>query len=269
MILNLAVNARDAMPNGGRLTIALRNVELDEALPPASTRGRRPGPYVLLAVSDTGVGMNAETQSHMFEPFFTTKEVGKGTGLGLATVYGIVKQSGGYIAVESELGPRSHLRHVPAPRGRRGGASAGRAAPERRRGGTETILLVEDEEAVRALVREILEGAGYRVLAAASGAEALLRSGDHDGPIHLMITDVVMPGMSGPQLAGRIADLRPRLRILYTSGHADDALAPLGVLERGHAFMQKPLTPDDLIGRVREVLDGPAPETVSTWKEGA
>ena len=256
VIMNLAVNGRDAMLGGGQLTITLRNVELDEAFG-RDHPGAKVGPHVLLAVSDTGVGMSPETQSHLFEPFFTTKEVGKGTGLGLATVYGIVKQSDGYIAVRSELG-RGSTFEVYLPRLEevaRMPRSERAAVPPL---GTETVLLVEDEEAVRRLVQEILESAGYRVLAAASGPEALQRSRDHKGPIQLMVTDVVMPGMSGPQLADLIAATRPDLRILYTSGHTDDAL---GGLPPGRAFVQKPLTPDVLADRVRDILDGPSPGT--------
>jgi len=255
VILNLAVNARDAMPGGGRLTIALRNVTLDEGFA-RDHPGAKFGPHVLLAVSDTGVGMSPETQSHVFEPFFTTKEVGKGTGLGLATVYGIVKQSDGYIAVRSELG-RGSTFEVYLPRVEEAALplrSERAFTPSR---GSETVLLVEDEEAVRNLMREILDSAGYVVLAAASGAEAMRRSRDHAGPIHLLITDVVMPGMSGPQLASQIAAERPGMRILYTSGYPDDALGPHGGLPPGTAFVQKPLTPDDLADRVREVLDAP------------
>ena len=254
VVMNLAVNARDAMPRGGRLTIALRNVELDEAFV-RDHPGAKPGPHVLLAVSDTGVGMSPETQSHLFEPFFTTKEVGRGTGLGLATVYGIVKQSDGYIAVRSDIGRGSTFevflpRVEDAPRPTR---VARAPTPSR---GSETILLVEDEGAVRRLMQEILTSAGYRVLPAANGAEAMHISRDHDGEIHLLMTDVVMPGMSGPQLASRIAATRPSTRILYTSGYTDDALGPHGVLEPGRAFLQKPLLPDDLAERVRELLDG-------------
>jgi PAS domain S-box-containing protein len=253
VILNLVVNARDAMPGGGRLTLSLQNVELDEAFV-REHPGAKTGPYVLLAVSDTGIGMTLEIQSHVFEPFFTTKEVGKGTGLGLATVYGIVKQSDGYITVRSELG-RGSTFVVYLPRVKEAPRSARVERPLSPTRGTETVLLVEDEEAVRRLVQEILEAAGYVVLAAASGAEAMERSRKHEGPIHLMMTDVVMPGMSGPQLASRIATARPAMRVLYTSGYPDDALGPHGELAPGTAFLQKPLTPDALADRVREVLD--------------
>ncbi|HSB60893.1 MAG TPA: PAS domain S-box protein, partial [Vicinamibacteria bacterium] len=257
VIVNLALNARDAMPRGGRLTIGLRNVEVGEGFV-REHPGARPGPSVVLAVCDTGAGMSPETQSHVFEPFFTTKEVGKGTGLGLATVYGIVKQSGGYIGVQSELG-RGSTFEIYLPRVEEALDGRPEGAPVQVPRGAETILLVEDEEAVRGLVREILEGAGYRVLEAASGDDALQLSGDHAGPIHLMVTDVVMPGMSGPQLVRRMADSRPDMRILYASGYTDDALGPHGVLKPGVAFIQKPWSPDLLAARVREVLDEPGP----------
>jgi signal transduction histidine kinase len=258
VILNLAVNARDAMAGGGRLILRLRNVVLDETFV-RDHPGARSGPHVLLSVSDTGIGMSPETQSHLFEPFFTTKEVGKGTGLGLATVYGIVKQSGGYITVTSAPGSGSTFEiYLPqaegAPSNTRGERLAGPA------GGHETILLVEDDEPVRNLVREILESAGYRVISARSGEEALMRSRDHDGPLQLLITDVVMPGMNGPRLAREMVSARKGLRVLFTSGHPEDALPPLESLNAGQAFLHKPLAADVLTSRVREVLDGPLPE---------
>jgi len=268
MILNLCVNARDAMPDGGRLTVRTANVDLDEA---AARRwsDARPGPYVMLEVSDTGGGMDAETRSRLFEPFFTTKEQGKGTGLGLSTVYGTVKQSGGHISVESELGrgsiftvylprvakpavvapePRRPLEAPPAPR------PAGETQLTPGRG--ETILLVEDAQRVRAVVREILEMSGYAVLEARHGAEALEVGNRHAGPIHLLVTDVVMPLMSGRKLAQRLATLRPALKVLYMSGYTDDAIVRHGVLASGIAFLSKPFTPDALALKVREVLDG-------------
>jgi PAS domain S-box-containing protein len=267
MILNLCVNARDAMPDGGRLTVRTTNVDLDEA---AARRwsDAKPGPYVMLEVSDTGGGMDAKTRSRLFEPFFTTKEQGKGTGLGLSTVYGTVKQSGGHISVESEPG-RGSIFTVYLPRV----AKPAVVAPERRRpveapaprpagetqltpGRGETILLVEDAQRVRAVVREILEMSGYAVLEARHGAEALEVSNRHAGPIHLLVTDVVMPQMSGRELAQRLATLRPDVKVLYMSGYTDDAIVRHGVLASGIAFLSKPFTPDALALKVREVLDG-------------
>jgi signal transduction histidine kinase len=259
VIVNLVVNARDAMPQGGRITITLGNADLDESFV-REHPGARPGPHVRLSVEDTGVGMSEETREHLFEPFFTTKEVGRGTGLGLATVYGIVKQSGGYIGVRSGLGQGSTFEiYLPRVEGAAHPLRSQRPLVSSR--GSETVLLVEDEEAVRNLVSEILQAAGYLVLAATSGAEALKRSREHQGPIHLLMTDVVMPRMSGPQLAKEIVALRPDVRILYTSGYPDDALGPLGGLPPGTAFVPKPLSPDDLADRVREVLDRPAAPT--------
>jgi PAS domain S-box-containing protein len=271
MILNLCVNARDAMPDGGRLTVRTANVELDEA---AARRwsDAKPGAYVMLEVSDTGGGMDADTRSHLFEPFFTTKEQGKGTGLGLSTVYGTVKQSGGHISVESEPGHGSsfcvYLPRVAAPAGlppdpRRTGESpaapAGTPGEARLAAGRgETILLVEDAQRVRAVVREILEMSGYAVLEARHGAEALEVSHQTAGPIHLLVTDVVMPQMSGRELAQRLATLRPDLKVLYMSGYTDDAIVRHGVLAAGIAFLSKPFTPDALALKVREVLDGVA-----------
>ena len=238
---------------GGRLTLDLRNVELDQEFL-RKHPGAKAGPHVRLAVSDTGVGMSPEVQSHVFEPFFTTKEVGKGTGLGLATVYGIVKQSEGYIAVRSEPGRGATFEvYLPRLEGAALPSRVERVPPPPR--GTETVLLVEDEPAVRSLMREILTAAGYAVLEAASGAEALERSRDHEGEVHLLMTDVVMPGMSGPELARHITSTRPGLRILFISGHTNDDLGLQEVLGPGRAFLQKPLTPDHLAARVREILD--------------
>ena len=254
VLLNLAVNARDAMPRGGRLTIETANVFLTEEY---SERHHRlpPGQYVLLAVSDTGVGMDEATQKHLFEPFFTTKEVGKGTGLGLATVYGIVKQSGGYIWVYSEPGHGTTVKvYLPRVSGAAEPLPVAAATPELRRG-SETVLLVEDAPPVRSLARKSLESYGYTVLEAADGPAALELSAGHARGIDILVTDVVMPGMSGRELAERLAPARPAMRVLYTSGYTDDAMVRQGVLRAGVAFLQKPFIPETLARKVREVLD--------------
>jgi PAS domain S-box-containing protein len=256
VLLNLVVNARDAMPQGGKLFIETANVEVDES----DTLRRpmvEPGAYVRLSVSDTGVGMDKETQAQIFEPFFTTKEPGKGTGLGLAMVYGIVKQSGGYIWVYSEPGqgttfkiylPRIAEPHPPA---------AGVETARRPLGGQETILLVEDEEAVRRLMALSLREQGYTLLEAGGGEEALQVGSQHAGLIHLLVTDVVMPGMNGQQLAERLAGAQPQLKVLYMSGYTEGIIAQHGILAPQVAFLQKPFSPDRLALRVREVLDSP------------
>ncbi len=254
VIMNLAVNARDAMPEGGKLTIETANAALDEGLARHSPYVR-PGPYVLLAVSDTGIGMDAETQVHIFEPFFTTKELGKGTGLGLATVYGVVKQSGGYIWVYSEPGKGTTFKVylprvdevVPAAR-----VDARSALSSQ---GWETILLVEDEEPLRALTGGLLVESGYNVLVADSGAQALELAERHEGPIHLLLTDVVMLGMSGLRLAEKLVAARPETRVLYMSGYADRAIDRHGILAPGTLLLQKPYARDSLIRKVREALD--------------
>ncbi len=254
VIMNLAVNARDAMPQGGRLIVETADIDLDDEYVRRHV-GARPGPHVMLAVSDTGTGIPHEIQPQIFEPFFTTKEQGKGTGLGLATVYGIVKQSGGYIEVDTEPGqgttfriylPRLDAEAAPVDRITRPAAAAG---------GTETILLVEDEEGVRELARDILRTSGYTVLEARNGPEALLLCERHQGPLDMLLTDVVMPRMSGRELAERLAPLRPDLSVLYMSGYTDDAVIRHGVLGAGTAFLQKPFTPAALVLRVRETLD--------------
>ena len=256
VIMNLVVNARDAMPKGGRLTVETINVDLD------STYARdhvsvKPGPYVMLAVSDTGMGMSPETVAHIFEPFFTTKESGQGTGLGLSTVYGIVKQSGGYIWVYSEPGKGTTFK-VYLPRVQEVAESKPEATkiPAMRRG-SETVLLVEDENAVRELTSMILKANGYLVLPAQDAQEAERFSRDHSGEIHLLLTDLMMPGVSGRELARRITARHPRARVLYMSGYTDNVLAQGGVLEDGVSFLQKPFTPASLAQKVRDVLDNP------------
>jgi len=254
VIMNLAVNARDAMPQGGRLVLETANVDLDDEYVRRHV-GARPGPHVMLAVSDTGTGVPREIHAQIFEPFFTTKEQGKGTGLGLATVYGIVKQSGGYIELDSELGQGTTFR-IYLPRLDAEVAPVDQSArPVVPAGGTETILLVEDEEGVRELARDILRASGYTVLEARNGAEALLLCERHQGPLDMLLTDVVMPRMSGRELAERLAPLRPDLSVLYMSGYTDDAVIRHGVLGAGTAFLQKPFTPAALVLRVRETLD--------------
>jgi PAS domain S-box-containing protein len=254
VIINLAVNARDAMPEGGKLTIETANVDLD------GTYARRhagvlPGPYVMVAVSDTGIGMNAETLAHMFEPFFTTKEKGKGTGLGLATVYGIVKQSVGYTAVYSEPGHGSTFKvYLPRVEEAVTEAPSGSRNPELVKG-SETVLVAEDEEGVRSLVCETLESLGYKVLEAREPGEALTIVEQYTEPIHLLLTDVVMPHMSGKELANRLATTRPEAKVLYMSGYTDNAVFIHGVLESGRFFLQKPFAPGALLRKVREVLD--------------
>ncbi len=256
VLLNLSVNARDAMPQGGKLTIETTDVYLDE-----DYVGRhaavRAGHYVVLAVSDTGCGMDAATQARIFEPFFTTKEVGKGTGLGLSTVYGIVKQSGGNVYVYSEVGHgttfKVYLPRVDQPAAELSAGPVETAQPL----GCETVLLVEDEEMVRHLAKEILQENGYQVLEAQHGRAALYIAEQHQGPIHLMLSDVVMPQMSGRALAEQLGQLRREVKVLYMSGYTDDAIVHHGVLDEGMAFIEKPFSPAALARKVREVLDTP------------
>jgi PAS domain S-box-containing protein len=253
VLMNLAVNARDAMPNGGSLTVETANEDLDES-GAASHPGFRPGRFVRLSVSDTGLGMDEETRRHLFEPFYTTKPLGRGTGLGLSSVYGIVQQSGGWIWVQSKPteGAAFHiyLPRVDAP------LEASSAVPEepRETAGHGTILLVEDQENVRRLAASVLESFGYCVLKAANGQEALALSASYAAPIHLLLTDVVMPGLSGTELAGQVASLRPGIRVLFVSGYTDSVIAQHGLLGEDQAFLQKPFTPPALAARVREVL---------------
>ena len=256
IIMNLAVNARDAMTDGGKLLIETRNVELDETYSDKHVAAR-PGSYVMLAVTDSGTGMDAATQEHVFEPFFTTKPEGEGTGLGLSTVYGIVKQSGGAIDLYSEQGFGTSVK-VYLPRVDQ--AAVLEAAKEHREslGGWETILLAEDDEAVRQLVQKTLERCGYRLLIAAGGAEALKLAKAHTGPIQLLITDMVMPKMGGTDLARRVAKLRPEVAVLYMSGYTDASLQHGGTLDADMEFMQKPFSPAALKQKVREILDSRA-----------
>jgi two-component system, cell cycle sensor histidine kinase and response regulator CckA len=257
VIMNMAVNARDAMPQGGRLTVETSAVDLDEAYA-RHHAGVMPGPHVLLVVSDTGSGMDAETLAHMFEPFFTTKETG--TGLGLATVYGIVKQNGGHIWVYSEPGCGTTFKTYLPVAADHAPAEPPAGAPANPPHGFETILLVEDELAVRDLAREFLEQAGYRVLEAAGGAEALEIARSHSGQIHLLMTDVVMPAIGGRELAQQLLELRPQMKVLYMSGYTDDTIIERGILDRGVVLLQKPFTRRGLAQKVRELL-GPVPAT--------
>ena len=252
VVLNLVVNARDAMPQGGRIAVRAESVQLD-AHQPDNSPPAPPGPYVHLAVADTGSGLTADARAHLFEPFFTTKELGKGTGLGLATVYGIVKQNGGFIYVDSAVDQGTTVRiYLPPASGPI--ASEQPVAAVAPGGGSETILLVEDEAAVRQFARRALEASGYVVLVAPDGVEALALAERHAAPIHVLLTDVVMPGMAGPELARRLAARRPTLRVLFCSGYTDDATVLDGVREAGTPFLQKPFTPEDLIQKVRDVL---------------
>ena len=253
VIVNLAVNARDAMPRGGTLRIETGNVELDEAYARRHP-GASPGRFVVLAITDTGHGMDAAVKARIFEPFFTTKEPGKGTGLGLATVFGIVKQSGGSISVDSAPGQGTTFK-VYLPRVDEAVDQAVTPGAPTVARGSETILLVEDDHEVRALARETLEGNGYVVISAASPAEALRLASSHPGRIHLLVTDVVLPQLSGRGLAERLTSDHRDLRVLYMSGYTDDAMMRHGVLEEGTAFLQKPFTPSALLTKVRERLD--------------
>ncbi|MFB3826217.1 MAG: ATP-binding protein [Bryobacteraceae bacterium] len=253
VVMNLAVNARDAMPDGGALTLETRNVVLDKTYA-ATHLAVTPGPYVLIAVSDTGVGMDAQTRARLFEPFFTTKAQGRGTGLGLSIVFGIVKQSGGNVEVYSEPGKGTSVKvylpraDQPAIREMPGGH------PEAQRG-SETILLVEDDEMVRGLVRQTLEREGYKLLDAAAPEQALRIARDYREPIHLMITDVIMPRLNGRELAGKMSGLRPQMRVLFMSGYTDNAVVANGVLDSEMPFIQKPFTPAALAQKVRQVLE--------------
>jgi len=251
-IVNLAVNSRDAMPVGGRLTVETCNVHLDENYA-RSHVGVKAGEFVMIAVSDNGTGMDAATRQHIFEPFFTTKEKGKGTGLGLATVYGIVKQAGGDIWVYSELGQGTTFK-LYFPRVLEESAETGAVEPARPAQSLETVLVVEDEQSVRDLTVKMLQKLGYRILTAASGAEAIEISRTHPGPIHLLLTDVVMPNMSGRQLADALRPHRPDMKVLFLSGYTEDTIVHHGVLDQGVQFLPKPFSREVLAKKLRDVL---------------
>jgi two-component system cell cycle sensor histidine kinase/response regulator CckA len=252
VIMNLVVNARDAMPEGGTVKITTANVELDAPATDDEVRG--PQPFVMLAVTDTGTGMDDETKRRLFEPFFTTKEVGKGTGLGLATVYGIVQQSNGSIAVSTAVGKGATFTiHLPRV-DQSADAAPTDEQPATTLQGTETVLLVEDDSPLRTLAQTILRSNGYRVLTAANRDEALAFCRSFGGEIHLMVTDVVMPGMRGSEFSGVLADIRPQMRTLYMSGYTDDTITRRGVLIEGVSFLQKPFTAQNLLRKVKQVL---------------
>jgi CheY-like chemotaxis protein len=255
VFMNLLANARDAMPDGGRLAIQT----MSAAISPGSLAEHPevvPGPYILLVVRDTGTGIDEQTRVHLFEPFFTTKGPGKGTGLGLPTVYGIVKQSGGWIWVSSELSKGTTFT-IYLPRIEAEAASVAEKPPAAAKGGNDqTVLVVEDQDAVRRLATAILKSAGYRVLSAADGSEALALEAQHQGPIDLALTDVVLPGMTGKQLADRLKVVRPEIKVLFTSGYPRDVIADRGVVDRDVAYLAKPYSPDELAAKVREVLGG-------------
>jgi signal transduction histidine kinase len=253
ILLNLVVNARDAMPEGGRIDIATANVELDEeyARTHAATSA---GPHVMLSVSDTGVGMSRETQKHLFEPFFTTKDLGKGTGLGLSTVYGIVKQSGGWIWVYSEEGKGTTFK-IYLPRVDEKAEPSLPAAHSNGNGGSETILLVEDEPTVREVAARVLRRSGYTVVEALNGADALSKCKEPGSRFDLIVTDIVMPEMGGLELAKRVKETQPFAGILFTSGYTEEAVQRRSFLEPGAAFLEKPFTPAHLAQRARQVLD--------------
>jgi PAS domain S-box-containing protein len=262
VLVNMAINARDAMPDGGRIVIETLNTYLDEGYA-AHHAGMKAGHYVLLEVTDTGVGMTQQVMQHIFEPFFTTKGAGVGTGLGLSTVYGIVTQAGGWIWVYSEPGRGSSFKvYLPAAGGTPQPLAAPVSAAETLRG-TETVLVVEDQPEVRKLTLAMLEGQGYRLLEAANGSEALSLCRQYPDPIHLLVTDVVMPGMTGRELARLLVAIRPSLKTLYTSGYPANVIAHEGVLDPDVAYLPKPFSPAQLAAKVRDVLLEPAPENGS------
>jgi CheY-like chemotaxis protein len=257
--MNLAVDARDAMPDGGKMIVKTAKIELDEDHTNPHPINMTPGPYVMLVVSDTGVGMDAETRSHIFEPFFTTKAMGKGTGLGLSIVYGIVEQSGGHIQVESAPGQGATFKiYLPQVEQADQSAPSAAASPPSAEG-QETILLVEDETGVREVTRKILQMRGYIVLEAGHAEEALYLCQQHAGRIDLLITDVVMPGLSGPKLAKQLAQLYPNLKVLYISGYTDEDLKEYHAQNATPVLLEKPFSVATLTRRVREILDTSKP----------
>jgi nitrogen-specific signal transduction histidine kinase/ActR/RegA family two-component response regulator len=258
VLLNLLINARDAMPRGGMLTLETANVELDQAYADEHA-GVHPGPHVMLAVSDTGVGMDAETQSHIFEPFFTTKEKGKGSGMGLATVYGVVQQSGGHVSVYSEPGRGSTFKVYLPRTGELAEPLPTSPAQQPAMRGKETILVAEDDRQVLDLAVAILKACGYHVLELENGNDAERMCQQHDGQIDLLLTDVVMREVSGPDLARRVQKVRPDIKVLFMSGYTDSVIVHQGVLDPEIAFLPKPFTPSTLAGRVRQVLDEEVP----------
>ncbi len=264
VVMNLVVNSRDAMPTGGKITIETRNVELDQEFV-RTHLGVQAGRYVMLAVTDTGAGMDRETQSRVFEPFFTTKDRAKGTGLGLSTVFGIVQQSGGTVWVYSEPGIGTTFK-VYLPHARSESQRPHQAPRDSSQRGNETVLLVEDDDQVRNVAREILTRRGYTVLEARGGAEAIAISRSEPAVIHLLLTDVVMPGMHGPEVAQELKVSRPNMKILFMSGYTDDSVVRHGVVQGDMAFVQKPLTPSTLTQKVREVLDGNQPLVIEAHR---
>jgi two-component system cell cycle sensor histidine kinase/response regulator CckA len=264
VILNLAANARDAMPKGGTVTIRTRN----EALERANAKWEvRPGAYTLLSISDTGIGMDETTKAHLFEPYFTTKEQGKGsTGLGLSTVYGIIKQSSGHVWVDSAPGQGTTFRiYIPHATSRDSLPTVS-PRPHVAAAGQETILLVDDEEALRIAARRMLQRAGFTVIQASDGADALRVLAEHTGPVHALVTDVVMPGVGGPELVRRLRDVRPDLPTLFISGYTEEGVRTQGVLHPDAAYLEKPFSPEDLIRKVREMLAGPAGAPPGAYK---
>jgi CheY-like chemotaxis protein len=254
VVLNLGVNARDAMPRGGKLIIRTENVTLDRMEAAQLSASLHAGEYVMLSVTDTGAGMDEETMSHIFEPFFTTKGPGKGTGLGLATVYGIVRQTGGGISVESEIGKGSVFRIYLPVESAPVDYTRVPLKPVGKSENFETVLVVEDEEIVRELVCEVLEHQGYNVICARDGIEALQIASDFDGDIHLLVTDVIMPHMNGHELAAKLCPLRPEMKVLYVSGYSDTDIGDHGTLDPSHELLQKPFTPQTLARKIQDVI---------------